>query len=220
MKLQSFLDASSHHTRTTDSGSVSFSTNNISAAFRIFCRTQLIFHTISHFCIQSAFIMYPDYFYVFEKLHFEGSKCLPRGAWWKLPPVMTDRILMSNCGSVQVKLIRWLSHWNITQWQNFMLLYVVWRHVVCVVKKEFLVQNVKINIVFNVNLFWLIQECKVCCQKCHLEQGALCDYGESCESCQVLQLPFPSAYCYEALFYFKGSVSNLSCSTVSFSILI
>lgn len=35
-----------------------------------------------------------------------------------------------------------------------------------------------INIVFNVNLFWLIQEYKVHCQKCHLEQGALCDYGE------------------------------------------
>lgn len=91
---------------------------------------------------------------------------------------------------------------------------------VCVLcgKKPFLVQNVKINIVFNVILFWPIQECNVCCQKCHLEQGAFCDYGESCESCQVLQLPSPSAYCYETLFYatFKRSVSNLFCSTVSF----
>lgn len=79
----------------------------------------------------------------------------------------------------------------------------VLRETVCVCilcgKKPFLVHNVKINIVFNVILFWLIQDCKVCCQERHLEQGVLCDYGESCKSCQVLQLPSPSAYCYEAL---------------------
>lgn len=41
---------------------------------------------------------------------------------------------------------------------------------------------------------------------------------KSCESCQVLQLPSPSAYCYETLFYaaFKRSVSNLFCKAVSF----
>lgn len=89
-------------------------------------------------------------------------------------------------------------------------------------EKVFLVQNVKINIVFNVSLFWLLQERKVCCQKCHLEQGVLCDYGENCESCQVLQLPSPSAHCYETLFYaiFKRIVSNLFCRTVSFKILV
>lgn len=42
--------------------------------------------------------------------------------------------------------------------------FIVW------LKKEFLVQNMKINIVFNVNLFWHLQECDACCQKCHLEQ--------------------------------------------------
>lgn len=78
-----------------------------------------------------------------------------------------------------------------------MLLYVVCsQRMVCGLQSLF-VQNVKFSIVFNVTLFWLIQECKGALPEMPPGTGSLCDYGEICEICQVLQPPSPSV-CYYA----------------------
>lgn len=108
--------------------------------------------------------MHSDYLDVFEKLHLEGPKRLSWGSlmksllrwWWMTGRMMSGRWLGAG------KIHKLLSHRDITQniRQSCMLLYVLCsQRMVCGLQSLF-VQNVKFSIVFNVTLFWLIQECK------------------------------------------------------------